>query len=102
MHNSAIFLAQLLGKQVCKKLCAAEKGKHIKEEELVLSTSQNIKVIEICVEKKKVISIKSVILKFRKFLKAHQFKGEQMCTSVPLHCKLSVCQTNTSLRGPFS
>lgn len=66
--------------------------------------SQNIKVIEICVEKKKkkVISIKSVILKFRKFLKAHQFKGEQMCTSVPLHCKLSVCQTNTSLRGPFS
>lgn len=53
MHNSAIFLAHLLGKQVCKKLCAAEKGKHIKEEELVLSTSQNIKVIEICVEEKK-------------------------------------------------
>lgn len=86
MHNNAIFLAQLLGKQVCKKLCAAEKGKHVKEEELVLSTSQNIKLIEICVEKKKVISIKmyvsllngvsnykSVILKFRKFLKAHQF-----------------------------
>lgn len=52
MNNSAIFLAQLLGKQVCKKLCAAEKGKHIKEE-LVLSTSQNIKIIEICVEEKK-------------------------------------------------
>lgn len=53
MHNSAIFLAQLLGKQVCKKLCAAEKGKHIKEEELVLSTSQNIKLIDMRGEKKR-------------------------------------------------